>query len=250
MPPPSIESYVQDSHFIVAGSIERLGETTTSIIPAVPSVGIFKIEEILYGPRVLAGFAGRDITVAFNELDGIRPGDRFVLFATSWLYGESLAVREVGKIKDLERAEMRKKIERAHAKAADKRLQERLKQAELVIVGEVSKTRPPPGEEGHVIFTEHDPDWWEALIDVESTLKGDAGGEVTILFPRSVDIAWSQSPKFEPGDDGIWILQRDQTERGSPRLRRPGLTALDPLDFQSRGELRRIRRLTPKRRSQ
>jgi hypothetical protein len=250
MPPAAIESYVQDSHFIVAGRLERIGETTMPIGTTVPDLGIFKIEEILRGPRVLAGFAGRDITVAFNDLHGVRPGDRFVLFATSWLYGEGLAVREVGKIEDVERPKMRDKIERAQAKAADKRLQERIKQAELVIVGEVSKTRPPPGEEDHVIFTEHDPDWWEALIDVESTLKGDAGGEVTILFPRSVDIAWSQSPKFQPGDNGIWVLQRDQTERGSPRLRRPGLTALDPLDFQPRGELRRIRRFTPKRRSQ
>jgi hypothetical protein len=247
MAPVAVENYVQDSHFIVAGRIERVGATTMPITSMVAGLGIFKVEEILYGPRVLAGFEGRDITVAFKDLHGARPGDRFVLFATSWLYGEGLAVREVGKIEDLERAEMRNEIERARAKAVDRHLQERLSRAELVIVGEVSETRP--GEEGHVIFSEHDPDWWEALIDVESALKGDAGGEVPILFPRSVDIAWSQSPKFEPGDDGIWILQRDQTERGSPRLRKQGLTALDPLDFQPREELRRIRRLTPKRRS-
>jgi hypothetical protein len=68
---------------------------------------------------------------------------------------------------------------------------------------------------------------------------------MTVLFPRSVDIAWSQSPKFEPGQAGIWILQRDQAERGAPRLRRSGLTALDPLDFRPLEELPRLRELMP-----
>jgi len=235
---------VRDSHFVVAGSVERLGTTTIPIDPAVQNVGVFRIDEILSGPPVLNGFAGRDITVVFRDLDHVHQGDRAVLFATSWLYGQSLAVVEVGMMDEGEQARMRDEIGQAEQRLSDERLRERLARADLVIAGRVTEIAPLEGE-GRVVFTEHDPEWWKAEVDVETVAKGHAEGRVTVLFPRSVDIAWSQSPKFEPGQAGVWILQRDQTERGAPRLRRPGVTALDPLDFRPLEELPRLRELMP-----
>jgi hypothetical protein len=244
MPDRSIEALLRDSHFVVAGNVERLGAATMTIDPTVQNVGVFRIEEILSGPPVLAGFTGRDITVVFTDLDHVHPGDRGVLFATSWLYGESLAVVEVGMLEEGERATMQDEIGRAGQRLADERLRERLARADLVIAGQVAATALLEGE-GPVV-SEHDPEWWQAEIDVESVVKGSAGKRVTILFPGSVDIAWSQSPKFEPGQAGIWILQRDQAEHGPPRHRRPGLTALNPLDFRPRDELRYVRRVMPR----
>lgn len=244
MPDRPVEELVRDSHFIVAGSVERLGTTTMPIDPAVQNVGVFRIDEILSGPTVLNGFAGRDITVVFRDLDHVHQGDRAVLFATSWLYGQSLAVVEVGMMDEGERARMRDDIGQAEQRLADERLRERLARADLVIAGRVTEITPLEGE-GRVVFTEHDPEWWKAEVDVETVAKGPAEERVTVLFPRSVDIAWSQSPKFEPGQAGVWILQRDQTERGAPRLRRPGLTALDPLDFRPLEELQHLRELMP-----
>ena len=244
MPDRSVEELVGGSHFVVAGSVEHLGTTTMPIDPAVRNVGVFRIDEILSGPPVLNGFAGRDITVVFRDLDHVHQGDRAVLFATSWLYGQSLAVIEVGMTEDGDRARMRSEIGRADQRLSDERLRDRLARADLVIAGRVAEIAPLEGE-GRVVFTEHDPEWWKAEVNVETVAKGPAEERVTVLFPRSVDIAWSQSPKFEPGQAGIWILQRDQTERGAPRLRRPGLTALDPLDFRPLEELRHLRELMP-----
>jgi hypothetical protein len=136
---------------------------------------------------------------------------------------------------------MRKEFDEARLRLADESLQLRINLAQLVIVGKVEKTAPAPKHGARTPITEHDPDWWEAVIKVESVEKGQHKGPATILFPKSVDVAWSQSPKFQPGQDGIWILQRDQKERGWPVLRRPGLTALDPLDYQPPSELDRIR---------
>jgi len=244
MPDRSIDELLRDSHFIVAGRVERLGAATMTIDPAVQNVGVFRIDEILSGPPALDAFSGHDITVVFQDLDHVRQGDRRVLFATSWLYGQSLAVIEVGMMDERERASMRGEIGETHQRLADERLRERLALADLVIAGRVTRTAPLESE-GRPIFTEHDPDWWKAEVDVDSVAKGSAEGRVTVLFPRSVDIAWSQSPKFEPEQAGIWILQHDQAERGAPPLRRPGLTALDPLDFRPREELEHVRRLMP-----
>jgi hypothetical protein len=59
MPDGPVEELVGDSHFVVAGSVEHLGTTTMPIDPAVRNVGVFRIDEILSGPPVLNGFAGR-----------------------------------------------------------------------------------------------------------------------------------------------------------------------------------------------
>jgi len=247
MPDKAIEEHLRTSHFVVAGSIEKLGATAMPIDPTVPNVGVFRVDEILHGPKELKGFAGREITVVFKDPGEVRAGKRLVLFVTSWLYGESLVVLEVGRMEDRERNGMRKEIDEAYQRLADESLQQRINLADLVIVGKVKTTAPAPKHGERIPITEHDPDWWEAVIQVESVEKGHQKGPVTILFPKSVDVAWSQSPKFQPGQDGIWILQRDQQERGWPILRRPGLTALDPLDYQPRSELDRIRGLTRKR---
>jgi hypothetical protein len=241
MPDRAIDEQLRTSHFVVAGSVAKLGATTMPIDPTVPNVGVFKVDEILHGPRQLGGFAGREITVVFKDLRNVSAGERLVLFVTSWLYGESLVVLEVGRMEDRERTAMRKEFDEARLRLADESLQLRINLAQLVIVGKVEKTAPAPKQGARTPITEHDPDWWEAVIKVESVEKGQHKGPATILFPKSVDVAWSQSPKFQPGQDGIWILQRDQKERGWPVLRRPGLTALDPLDYQPPSELDRIR---------
>jgi hypothetical protein len=248
MPGKGIDENLKTSHFVVAGSVESLGTTTMTLEPPMTDVGIFKVEEILHGPVLLADFVGREITVVFKDSSNIRAGERTVLFTTSWLYGESLAVVEIDRMEDGERSTMRKDFEEARERLANENLRARIALAELVIVGKVETTAPAPKLAQWTPITEHDPDWWEAVVKVQSVEKGSAKGRVTVLFPNSVDIAWSRSPKFYPELEGIWILQRDQQERGWAILRRPGLTALDPLDFCATSELERVRSLiTPKR---
>src|SRR5579862_7240836 len=144
MPDSGISQFLRNSQFVVAGSVEKPGATTMAIDPTIPNVGVFKIEEILSGPKALTGFAGREITVVFRDSGAVKAGERMVLFATSWMYGQSLAVLEVGRTEDRERTAMRKEIDEAHQRLADERLLERIDLAELVIVGKVEKTQPAP----------------------------------------------------------------------------------------------------------
>jgi len=128
-------------------------------------------------------------------------------------------------------------IANARQKISDEELQNQLATAEAVVVGRVAGIRP--AEIPH-LGSEHDPDWYVAVIKVESVLKGEPGREVSLLFPHSDDVAWHNAPKFKEGQQGIWLLHRNQA-------RLPGienqLTALRPLDFHSREELSRVERL-------
>ncbi len=133
-----------------------------------------------------------------------------------------------------EREIMRTEIDEAYHRLADEHLLRRIGLAELVIVGKVIKTAPAPDDiRKRMPITEHNPDWWIAEIEVAGVEKGHHKGKlVSIRFPNSEDVAWHDSPKFKPGQEGIWILQRDQQEREWPIMRIPGLTAVHPLDFQ------------------
>lgn len=123
--------------------------------------------------------------------------------------------------------------------APDAELTQRLAQAEIVISGVVSATArfeaQRPG-----FLSQHDPDWWQAAIGIETVEKGNVTAKtMAVLFANSSDIAWYRSPKIKKGDHGIWLLQSRDTF-GKPV---PGLAVVHPLDCQPITELVRVRTL-------
>src|SRR5260370_37892974 len=141
-------------------------------------------------------------------------------------------------------ADLRNEIASNNVAFDDRKLSERIQQAELVVLGAADKTEPLPEAGRRRVETEHGPDWWTAYLNVKSTEQGRApNGLLPVLFANSRDELWLDSPKLEQGQTWILILRRDQTEKGWPVLRVPGLTALDPLDVQPENELERVRRL-------
>jgi hypothetical protein len=239
-----IENWLQQSQWVIQGTVEQTRAATLKGLPVSEHTLVLRVDEILHGPQQFNDHRGRQITLYSGRSEGLKPGQRAVFFTRSWLYGESLAVAEVGRLEG-GAATMRVEIAAANQRIADQRLVERINRAELVIAGTVMETRPLPPQAGRRrIETEHDPDWWEAIIRVNSVEKGSVPeGVIVILFANSMDELWIDSPKFRNGQEGIWILQRDQTEKGWPVLRVPGRTALDPLDFQAIQQLERIRQL-------
>jgi hypothetical protein len=239
----SIDALVNHSQFVFAGVVERLG-TTTEAVPATANAVVVRVNKIFHGPEELRGFTGKEIIVRVTQSSGTISGERAVFFATSWSYGETLAVIEVGRVADGDQATIQNDIEDAYRRLADDRLLQRIALAELVIAGKVVRTEPADRAARRRPASEHAPDWWEAVVEVEFVEKGRLEQRtVSVLFPKSLDETWIKSPKFAVGDEGIWILQRDQKERGSPALRTAGLTALDPLDHMPRNEVNRIRAL-------
>lgn len=124
----------------------------------------------------------------------------------------------------------------------DEQLTQRLAQAEFVISGVATGTARSvqPAAPGKIQTSQHNPDWWQATIEVESVEKGQWNSKtVVVLFANSQDIAWHRSPKIKVGEHGIWLLQ-NRDSFGRPV---PGPAVVNPLDFQSNTELERIRTL-------
>lgn len=124
---------------------------------------------------------------------------------------------------------------------SDQDLQKHIADADLVIVGKVSEVRIPTEPRKRRPITEHDPQWREAVVEVEAVMKGSESlKKVVILFPGTLDVAWVGVPRFKVGQQGIWIVRKE------PETEPEAYAVKDPLDFHPRNQLERVRQLIRK----
>jgi len=234
---------LEQSNWVIRGTVQKVGSATLPEVPASANTSVVRVDEVLSGAAQFSDHLGREITLYSDNPRGLAAGRTAVFFTRSWLYGRSLAVVEVGRIPEAKGSTMLDDIKDAEQAAFDRRLEARIAKATVVVAGEVTDMGSGP-ELRRSIQTEHAPDWAQAFVKVSEVLKGkDTGPIVAVVFPQSLDELWIDSPKFQRGQSGVLILQLDQDEKGWPVLRVPGLTALDPLDFQPMEALDRVRRM-------
>jgi hypothetical protein len=109
-------------------------------------------------------------------------------------------------------------------------------EADLVVTGRVKAVRAPsepsPAPKSRSLslqaaaapvaqrpqrISEHDPLWREAVVEVTGTEKGGATSkEIVVRFPSSRDVRWYKAPKFEPGQEGMFLLQKSKSAGAAP----------------------------------
>jgi hypothetical protein len=209
-----------------------------SEVPATESTAVVRIDEVIEAPGAPAGLLRQEITVQLSQTGLLKAGDQATFFTRGWLLGNSMAVIELGHAVDQSVQQTGEQVQATRQKTADEALQAEIASAESIVAGTVASVRP-----SHIphIGSEHDPDWYEAEITVSSVVKGHLPSHtVTVLFPHSDDPMWQGAPKFKEGQQGIWLLHRNQ-------MNLPGIkdqyTVLNTLDFQTMENLERIRKL-------
>lgn len=250
MPTPKVEDLTQRSQFVFAGTVVALQAATMSAVPITPTTMVVKVDEVIHAPAGLGDHTGQEITVQAEKQWKLQVGDRAIFYTNGWLYGQSLAVLAIG-VQRVRKstARQRQRVTLSIQNRADQELQTHLASANLVIVGKVADVQEIPSDSRLIAplssptrpVSEHDPQWQQAVIDVESVEKGNlAEGRVVVPFPASQDVMWYQVPKFHTGQEGIFLLHTDQDVRG---LAREALAVLHPLDIQPKDQLERIRTL-------
>jgi hypothetical protein len=238
----SVEDLARQSSFAFAGTVRRLNASTVPVVPATESTVIVRVDEIVQNAGVVTDVLGQDITVELQAAGSVKEGDRVVFFSNVVTYGESISVREIGHIPLKQEAleAIRMQINAVAARVPDEQLQKRIAQADLIVTGSVTGVHPGPETGQRPPGSEHDPEWWVAMLKVQSAEKGQVPhGDLVILFPHSQDLRWFASPKFKEGQAGVFLLHRTEDEK----LRARGYTALDRLDYQAMEQRDRIRKL-------
>lgn len=220
-PAATVEDLMREAQLVFRGTVVRPGAANLMVIKAGEDTAVVRVDELIHVPGKLEIYAGQEVTVKLRQPGSMKAGDTAVFFTRSWLYGEHLAVVEVGRTAP--GAAVAAQVAAARRKLADEDLRHRLDGAALVVAGRVVATRPAVfpdkrGDKGK--GTEHDPQWQEAVIAVDRVLKGSIQGtagesRAVILYPGSDDVLWFRTPKPQVGWDGVWILERSPLVEGS-----------------------------------
>lgn len=230
---------VRRASFIFVGTVSKLNASTIPEVRASDSTAVVRVDEVIDGPGAPPDLTGREITVQLAQPGSVSAGQKYTFFTKGWLMGEGMAVLEIAPPSAAgDSQQLREMVQAARQKSDDEALQTEISSAEAVVVGTVSSVAPAGIPE---LPTEHTPQMQKAVIAVQTTLKGHVTGKsVTVFFPSSDDPYWRGAPKFKQGQEGIWLLHRNQIEmRGLENQ----FTALKPLDFQTRDQQERIQRL-------
>lgn len=196
-----------------------------------------RIDRLLDVPATLADLTDQIVTVEFAPGEALRKRRQYVVFAKSRSFGTEITLSGVFHYPSS--GQLAEAVSGRLAAREDRYMTARLQAADLVVAGKVTGVIEPSPDLGSPIISEHFPRWREATIAVASVEKGAfEEAEIRVVFPGTRDVMWAEYPRFEAGQEGIWLLQSAAAPDSEPRL-----LARDWSDFRPAAELARVRRL-------
>jgi hypothetical protein len=201
-------------------------------VPKSAQTIIVKVDSVQKKPTAVSLKKGDSVTVEVKDPSAFQEGTHATFYTDGWIFGSGVAVKELGHelgaaaagSAPAPSAEMNTHTQ---DQISDQELLDRMKASDFVVVGRVTDIHkwnaPKPKSGAPSRVTEHDPDWHEAVVEVQSVLKGGKvkGNKVIVRFPNRNDVAWVNSPKFEKNQRAIFCLNRDQAT-GAPTTKYGG----------------------------
>jgi hypothetical protein len=242
----SVEELSQRANFVFHGRVKKLKAASMPGVKITDKTAIVTVDEILHGPELLSGYAGKDITVQLSGSQKVKLGQEAIFFTNPTTYGEGIEVESLGH-RPVETAAPTLRAARGTTNdpvqnLANRDMKARFDSSDLVISGRVNSVSLPGGsDEDEGSLSEHNPLWRDAVIEVKAVHKGSYSGKnIVVRFPSSEDIKWNASSKFHVGQEGFFMLRKEEIKarRAAGRAAKSAeaYTALSPFDFQPSNE--------------
>ena len=230
--PTNQAALARQSSIVFSGTVSKIGATSFDDVPKSAQTLVVRVDSILKKPSAVSLRKGDDVTVEVKDPSAFQEGTHATFYTDGWIFGSGVAVKELGHEIGPGVSGTTKTggtDEKAHGQGqeqiSDQELRDRLNAAGFVIVGRVTDVHRwnVPKYAAPYRVTEHDPDWHEAVVEIQSVLKGGKvkGNKIVVRFPQRNDVAWVHSPKFEKNQQGIFCLNRDQVS-GAPTTKLGG----------------------------
>jgi hypothetical protein len=213
----AISELLARATFSFVGTIEHVGASTMGELPIDERTAVVHVDHVLHAPAAFSQMAGSRVTVQLDSnADPPAVGEALAFFANGLAFGESLAVSEVGRLPlsavephlaAAAAGEVATPFAPLHERLERDRLRKHAGEADAIVLARVVKLEKAP----HTGFSEHDPDWWIATLDVHHVERGEVEpGEVAVLYPNSLDVRWHGAPKPKAGQEGLWVLHASE----------------------------------------
>jgi hypothetical protein len=255
--------------FVFKGTVQQLKSATMKQVPVDDRTVVVTVDQVIEAPEALAKLAGQNITVQLSGTGKVKPGQQMIFNTISWIYGDSIAVQALSQepVKASHMASLRGAADPV-GRREQREKRERFASADLVVSGKVLAVRLPDEAQSRTRgmraaglsqsqpikpISEHDPKWREAVVEVDDVHKGShQKKQVVVRFPASMDVLWHRAPKFQPGQQGYFMLHKSEGEEPAAKPKKKGAgkssaraasitpkeasgeayVALDPTDFQ------------------
>jgi len=251
--------------FVFKGTIKKLKSATMKTVAVDSNTVVVTVDQLIEAPPDLAAYAGQEITVQLSGAIKPKVGQQLIFHTVSGQYGESIEVRSLSEepFQASHSALLGADVDPVE-RHLDRERRRHFDDADLVVSGKVLAVTLPPGEQAASAsksalaaaptrrkpVSEHDPKWRDAVVEVDDVHKGKhKKKKIIVRFPASTDVMWYNAPKFHPGQQGHFLLQKTKPEKpakGSkatkksaavaPAEKMDTYVALDPLDFQPSSE--------------
>ena len=234
----SEEELLRLANFVFKGTVQKLKAATMAAVPVTNNTITVRVEEIIEAPDAMTDFAGREITVELEGGKKVKKGEQAIFYTNGWIFGDGLAVRSLDhRPATAGLAAMGVSPGNPVENLANKNARIRFEQSRTVCTGRVTSVRLPPSQmatfrassaailgaesatDTSIVdpeFTpvsEHDPIIQEAVVEVDTVHKGElVAKEVTVRFPNSTDVQWYKAPKFRAGQQGFFMLHKEETK--------------------------------------
>lgn len=252
---------VQQSSIVFAGTVSQVGATSFADVPKSAQTIVVRVESVLKKPPAVSLKKGDNVTVEVKDPGAFQPGMEVTFYTEGWMFGSGVAVKELshsvtpGGAKPGTVSAEEKTLKQIEGQISDEELKRRMDSADFVVIARVTDIRkwtaPEVASVPHRV-TEHDPDWHDATIKIESVIKGPKPkkNKLVVRYPQCNDVAWVHAPKFEKNQEGIFFLRKDEVS-GAPTALLDGTevnayTCLRPGDWLPKSEEGRVRSLLKK----
>jgi hypothetical protein len=216
---PAPNDLAKTARFVFRGTVQRLNATTVEDVHDTSRTAVVRVDETIQAPKSLSHYTGRDVTVKLQEGSDLKAGDQVVFFTDAWLFGNTgVAVRSLGHHAPGPGTALRSNQDPV-ANLSDRDMQTHFEDADMVVTGTVTGVRVPDAARRDRVPSEHDPQWREAVVEVDRVYKGKPEKqEVLVRFPASVDRMWYRAPKLEVQSRGHFMLHRWSPDLGKKTL--------------------------------
>jgi hypothetical protein len=200
---------------VFSGTVSQLAATSFADVPKSAQTIVVSVDAILKKPAAVSLKKGDRVTVEAKDASAFQEGTHATFYTDGWIFGSGVAVKELGHVLG-EAAPAAGVSAHGQDQLSDQELKDRMNASDFVVIGRVTDVRrwnAPKTKSGSPLrVTEHDPDWHEAVVEIQSVLKGGQvkGNRVVVRFPNQNDVAWVRSPRFMKNQRGIFCLNRDK----------------------------------------
>lgn len=253
------QDLMKRSSVVFIGTVSKLNAASFAEVPASEKNAVVRVDVLLEKPGAVSISIGQDVTLRLKDPSVFREGMQATFYADGWIVGRGVALTEVDHklTQEADSPSIRVTAARSYGNARKQLIEAKLRaqidSADVVALGKVIAVRPLTQTNADKKFiTEHDPEWQEAIIKIQTGMKGVADGdEIVVRFSGSMDVAYYRMPKFKEGEERIVLLGKDERS-GFPKAMLAGkqvgtYLAEKPADVVAKENLDLVQRIVKER---